>query len=169
MGSALPASKRMAEPPHLLVLVGMSVAPKTTLAATLAHMLQEAGRPVTLLDNGDRPLRLGFPTVRLPAGCVCCTVAGRLFPAIAQVTTDTALLVVSAQAQPELLDRVLDSLRRPTRTITTIALLDQQTRTRFPYLADQYLLMADVVLSEPFDPASLVRQVQVLIDRLSRY
>jgi G3E family GTPase len=159
----------MPEPPHLLVLVGMPVAPKATLAATLAHTLQEAGRTVTLLDNSDRPLRLGFPTVRLPAGCVCCTVAGRLFPAVAQVTTDTALLVVSAQAQPELLARVLDSLRSTTRTITIIALLDQQTYTRFPYLADQYLLMADVVLSEPFDPEALVQQAQVFVDRSLLY
>jgi G3E family GTPase len=154
----------MPEPHHLLVLVGLPVSPKATLAATLAHTLQEAGRTVTLLDNSDRPLRLAFPTVRLPAGCVCCTVAGRLFPAVAQVTTDIALLVASAQAQPELLARVLDSLRSTTRTITIIALLDQHTRARFPYLADQYLLMADVVLSEPFDPAPLLRQVQLLID-----
>jgi G3E family GTPase len=154
----------MPEPQHLLVLVGMPVAPKATLAATLAHALHAAGRTVTLLDNSDRRLRQAFPTVRLPAGCVCCTVAGRLFPAVAQVTTDTALLVVSAQAQPELLARVLDSLRSTTRTITIIALLDQQTRARFPYLADQYLLMADVVLSEPFDPEALVRQVTAHID-----
>jgi len=159
MGSALLASKRMAELCHLLVLVGLPVAPKATLAATLAHALQAAGCTVTLLDNSDRPLRLAFPTVRLPAGCVCCTVAGRLFPAVAQVTTDTALLVASAQAQPELLARVLDSLRSTARTITIIALLDQHTRARFPYLADQYLLMADVVLCEPFDPEALVQQV----------
>jgi hypothetical protein len=63
-----------------------------------------------------------------------------------------------------LLARVLDSLRSPTRTITTIALLDQQTRARFPHLADQYLLIADVVLSEPFDPESLVQQVMSHID-----
>jgi hypothetical protein len=169
MGSALPASKHMAEPPHLLVLVGMPVAPKATLAATLAHTLHAAGRTVTLLDNSDRPLRLAFPTVRLPAGCVCCTVAGRLFPAVAQVTTDTALLVVSAQAQPELLARVLDSLRRPTRAITTIALLDQQTRARFPHLADQYLLMADLVLSEPFDPDPLLRQMHLPVGRSPLY
>lgn len=155
----------MPEPQHLLVLVGLPVGPKATLAATLAHTLHAAGRTVTLLDNSDRRLRLAFPTVRLPAGCVCCTVAGRLFPAVAQVTTDTALLVASAQAQPELLGRVLDSLRRPTRTITIIALLDQQTYTRFPYLADQYLLMADVVLCEPFDPEALVRQVTAHIGR----
>jgi hypothetical protein len=91
-------------------------------------------------------------------------VAGRLFPAVAQVTTDIALLVVSAQAQPELLGRVLDSLRNSIRTITIIALLDQQTHTRFPYLADQYLLMADVVLCEPFDPEGLVRQVTAHVD-----
>jgi G3E family GTPase len=149
----------MPEPQHLLVLVGLPVAPKATLAATLAHALHAAGRTVTLLDNSDRRLRLDFPTVRLPAGCVCCTVAGRLFPAVARVTTDIALLVASAQAQPELLARVLDSLRSTTRTITIIALLDQHTRTRFPHLADQYLLMADVVLCEPFDPEALVQQV----------
>jgi G3E family GTPase len=154
----------MAELHHLLVLVGLPVGPKAALAATLAQAQHAAGHTVTLLDNSDRPLRLAFPTVRLPAGCVCCTVAGRLFPAVAQVTTDTALLVASAQAQPELLARVLDSLRSTTRTITIIALLDQQTYTRFPYLADQYLLMADIVLSEPFDPEALVRQVQVLVD-----
>jgi hypothetical protein len=43
-------------------------------------------------------------------------------------------------------------------------LLDQQTRARFPYLADQYLLIADVVLCEPFDSAHLVQQVQFLVD-----
>jgi G3E family GTPase len=154
----------MPEPQHLLVLVGLPVGPKATLAATLAHTLHAAGRTVTLLDNNDRLLRLGFPTVRLPAGCVCCTVAGRLFPVVAQVTTDIALLVASAQAQPELLGRVLDSLRNSIRTITIIALLDQQTYTRFPYLADQYLLMADVVLCEPFDPEALVRQVTAHVD-----
>jgi G3E family GTPase len=154
----------MPEPQHLLVLVGLPVAPKATLAATLANALHAEGRTITLLDNSDRPLRQAFPTVRLPAGCVCCTVAGRLFPAVAQVTTNMALLVVSAQAQPELLARVLDSLRRPTCTITIIALLDQQTYTRFPYLAEQYLLMADIVLSEPFDPEALVRQVTAHID-----
>jgi hypothetical protein len=159
----------MPERQHLLVLVGLPVAPKATLAATLAQALHAAGHTVTLLDNSDRPLRLEFPTVRLPGGCVCCTVAGRLFPAVAQVTTDTALLVVSAQAQPELLDRVLDSLRRPTRTITIIALLDQHTRARFPYLADQYLLMADVVLSEPFDPEALPHQIYPRVDRSSLY
>lgn len=159
----------MPEPQHLLVLVGLPVGHKATLAATLAHALHAAGRTVTLLDNSDRPLRLAFPTVRLPAGCVCCTLAGRLFPVVAQVTTDTALLVVSAQAQPELLARVLDSLRSPTRTITTIALLDQQTRARFPHLADQYLLMADVVLAEPFDAVTLVRQMRLPVDRSSLY
>jgi len=162
MGSALPAGRPMAEPQHLLVLVGLPVGAKATLAATLAHALHAAGRTVTLLDNSDRPMRLAFPTVRLPAGCVCCSVAGRLFPAVAQVTSDTALLVVSAQAQPELLARVLDSLRRPTRIITTVALLDQHTRARFPHLADQYRLMADLVLSEPFDPSPLVQQVTAL-------
>jgi len=164
MGSVLPAGKRMPEPHHLLVLVGLPVGAKATLAATLAHALHAAGRTVTLLDNSDRPMQMSFPTVRLPAGCVCCTVAGRLFPAVAQVITDTALLVVSAQAQPELLARVLDSLRGPTRTITTIALLDQHTRARFPHLADQYRLMADLVLSEPFDPSPLVQQVTAHID-----
>jgi hypothetical protein len=57
---------------------------------------------------------------------------------------------------------VLDSLRGPTRTITTIALLDEHTRARFPHLADQYLLIADLVLSEPFDPEALVRQITAL-------
>jgi hypothetical protein len=159
----------MTDRQHLLVLVGLPVGAKATLAATLAHALHAAGRRVTLLDNSDRPLRQSFPTVRLPAGCVCCTVAGRLFPAIAQVSTDTALLVVSAQAQPELLARVLDSLRGPTRTITTIALLDEQTRARFPHLADQYLLIADVVLSEPFDPEALVRKMHLPVDRSPLY
>jgi hypothetical protein len=97
----------MPEPQHLLVLVGLPVAPKATLAATLAHALHADGRTVTLLDNSDRRLRLDFPTVRLPAGCVCCTVAGRLFPAVAQVTTDMALLVASAQARLHLRPRAL--------------------------------------------------------------
>lgn len=164
MDNALPASKPMPEPHHLLVLVGLTVGAKATLATTLTHALHAAGRTVTLLDNSDRPLRLAFPTMRLPAGCACCTLAGRLFPAVARITTDTALLVVSAQAQPELLARVLDSLRGPTCTITTIALLDQHTRARFPHLAEQYLMMADVVLSEPFDPDPLLRQVQPHVD-----
>lgn len=155
----------MAEPRHLLVLVGLPVGAKATLAVTLAHALPAAGRTVTLLDNGDTPVPPDtlppVKRIRLPGGCVCCTVAGRLFPAVARVTTDTALLVVSALAQPELLARVLDALRTPTCTITIIALLDQHTRVRFPYLADQYLLMADVVLSEPFDPAPLVRQMHL--------
>jgi len=49
MGSALLASKPMPEPQHLLVLVGLPVALKATLAATLAHALHAAGRTVTLV------------------------------------------------------------------------------------------------------------------------
>ncbi|NJP04730.1 MAG: hypothetical protein HC837_03395 [Chloroflexaceae bacterium] len=154
----------MAQLHQLVVVVGLPVAPKATVAATLSRTLHAAGRTVTLLDNSDRPLRLVLPTVRLPAGCVCCTLAGRLFSAVTQITTDTALLVASAQAQPELLARVLDNLRSPTRTITTIALLDQHTHACFPYLAEQYLFLADVVLSEPFDAAPLARQIAPQVD-----
>ncbi len=153
---------------NLVVLWGVPVRAKAELAATLAHALHTSGRSVTLLDNGDVPVpSTGLPPVvrvRLPAGCVCCTLAGRLIPAVAQVGTAAALLVVSAHAQPELLTRVLATLRHPARTITTTALLDQHTSTRFPYLAAQYRLLSDIVQTEPFDPLSVTAQVLAQID-----
>lgn len=148
---------------NLLVLWGMPVRAKAALAATLAHALHTSGRTVTLLDNGDVPVpAAALPPVvrvRLPAGCVCCTLAGRLIPAVAQVHTAAALLVVSAHAQPDLLARVLATLRRPTCAITTVALLDPHTATHFPHLAAHYRLLSEVVLHAPFAPLPATAQV----------
>ncbi len=141
----------------LLALCGVPVRAKITLATTLLHALHAAGRQVLLLDNGDVPVPPAelpplVTRARLTGGCVCCTLAGRLIPQIARTPSDTALLISSARAEPALLAHLLGTLQHPQRRIASVALLDEQTCTRHPHLADQYRLYADLLLLPPYAP-----------------
>lgn len=140
----------------LLALCGVPVRAKIALAITLLHALHAAGRQVLLLDNGDVPVPLAelppITRVRLTGGCVCCTLAGRLIPQLAHTSSDTALLISSARAEPAMLAHLLGTLQHPQRRIASVALLDPATCTRHPHLADQYQLYADLLLLPPYAP-----------------
>lgn len=141
----------------LIVLTGLAAAAKTRLAVELAHAVTAAGVPLTLLDNHDRPIHLdGIPTIRLSPGCACCSVAGAVLRAVRRVETGLALLVVSAQAHPEALAVVLDRLRGPDLTVTTLALIDEQTRTRLPYVAGRLGQYADWIIADEWNITALL-------------
>lgn len=141
---------------HLIVLTGAATAAKMSLTAGLARSLVAAGRSVTILDNGDRPLHLAeAPTIRLAGGCVCCSLAARLRPTVeriaANLAVDLALLTVSALADPALLAQTLDRLRGAVETITTVAVADPLSHSG--YLARQIAAHADLTVdaSRPVD------------------
>ncbi len=137
----------------LIVLTGTAVAAKTRLTTELATALMADGYSLAVLDNNDRPLRLDTPaTIRLPPGCACCSVAGPLLRAMRSMTTDMVLLPVSAQANPETLDLLLSRLPGSDWTVVTLAIVDEPTRQRLPYLAASLSHYADAVL----DPACCV-------------
>lgn len=141
----------------LIALTGLAAAAKSRLAVELAHAVTAAGVPLTLLDNHDRPIHLdGRPTIRLPPGCACCSVAEALLSAVRRVETGLALLVVSAQAHPEALALVLDRLRGPDWTIITLALIDERTRTRLPHVADRLGQYADWIIADEWNIAALL-------------
>lgn len=144
----------------LIVLTGTAVAAKTRLATELAAALMADGYSLTVLDNNDRPLRLErVVTIRLPPGCACCSVAGPLLRAMRSVTTDMALLPVSAQANPETLALLLSRLSGTDWTVVTLAIGDEPTRQRLPYLANNLSRYADAVLDPACDVAVALRAV----------
>lgn len=141
----------------LIVLTGLAVTARARLALELARTLTARGERLTLLDNCERPIRLeGVPTVRLAPGCACCGIAAALFQAVQRAETNLLLLVVSAQANPEALDRVVTRLGGPDRQVVTIALVDAYTRMHLPYLADCLDRYADYSVDETVTPAEVL-------------
>jgi G3E family GTPase len=133
----------------LIAVTGMAVAPKERLVTQLVQQHTAKGETVTLLDNGDRRLRLdAVPTVRLPAGCVCCSLASQLLRAARSAQTDVIVLLVSALADPATLAYIISMLSATGWAVTTVAFVDEPTRARFPHLAEQLTLHADYTLDE---------------------
>lgn len=150
----------------LIVLTGTAVAAKARLTTELAAALLADGYSLTVLDNNDRPLRLDtLATIRLPPGCACCSVAGPLLRAMRSVTTDMVLLPVSAQANPETLDLLLRRLPGTDWTVVTLAIVDEPTRQRLPYLAASLSHYADAVLDPTVDIAEALQAVYVASTR----
>ncbi len=141
---------------HLIVITGLRHDVKTAFVGQLITHLSSEGCRITLLDNGETPLRLDdLPHQRLHGGCVCCSLAASLIPLVWRLQTDYALLLTSAAADPETLALLLSTLRGSRLHITTIALIDNHTRDHVTYLARKLHFYADHVLYEPFDGESL--------------
>jgi hypothetical protein len=133
----------------LLALAGLDHQWKEAVTVQLARALQAAGRSVAVLDNGDQPLRFdGVPHLRLAGGCVCCTLAARLAPALQRFDADVVLLPVSAAAQPGMLRQMLDLLRGPHLDVALLGLLRQADAQHHPYFAAQLSLHVDATLSD---------------------
>jgi G3E family GTPase len=134
---------------QLIVITGMRHSAKTELARALIEALTAQNIPLTVIDNGDEPLKLGIGT-RLAGGCVCCSLAAAVIPLVWRLKTDYGLLLTSSSSDPETLYLLLDSLRGSRVQITTIALVDDSTKTQYPYLAQKFVFYSDLVLYEPF-------------------
>lgn len=128
---------------RLVAIVGMRLVDKRLALQTLAKLIQARAQTLTFLDNGEQPTPLeGVERVRLAGGCVCCGLAGQLIRSVNRVTSDYALLLTSAQADPHVLRFALDNWRGA----RLVAILDEDTRAQYPYLAEKYAFYADVCL-----------------------
>lgn len=137
---------------HLIVIIGMRQDAKSRLAHLLITTLISQNVSLTVLDNGDEPLRLDSLTYRrLAGGCICCSLAAAIIPLVWRLETDYGLLLVSSSADPETLALILDSLRSGRIQITTVSLIDSLTQTRHPHLAQKLAFYSDTALYEPFD------------------
>jgi hypothetical protein len=137
---------------RLIVITGMRHAAKVELAQRLIQALSAQNASLTLLDNGDEPLKLDSVTrQRLAGGCVCCSLAAALIPLVWRLETDYGLLLTSSSADPEALALILDSLRSGRIQITTLALIDTLTKDRHPHLAQKLAFYSDHAMYEPFD------------------
>jgi len=133
----------------LIALSGLQADLKAEVALGLARTLIDSGASVTLLDNNDHKMAVeGIESVRFGGGCVCCSMAAQLFPAVWKLKTDYALLVTSSAASPETLAYVMGQVRGERVSVATFALIDDFTRTEIPYLADQLTWYADCAFSE---------------------
>jgi len=131
----------------LIAITGLDHAEKRRAVETLADACVVRGARVQIIDNADQALRLDYPTWRLPGGCACCTLAFGLIELINRLDCDTALIPVSGSAAPDALALILNSLRAPNRTITTLALVNDTLWTRSPYLASNLCSHADFTIA----------------------
>jgi G3E family GTPase len=149
---------------NLIALTGLGADAKARFALALLARLQSEGKQIAVIDNNDKPLIFLDPhyqqglvgSTRLSAGCVCCALAPDLIAAVhkyvrATPAPDVLLMPVSALAEADALAVVLASLAQPALSITTIALIDDRTRQRFPHLAERLAANAQQVV----DPADL--------------
>lgn len=134
---------------HLIAITSTLHQPKALLVEALVQALP-ASR-LFLIDNADKPIKIeNIMVKRLSGGCVCCSLAGALIPLIARLNADYVLMPVSSRADAESLSLLLDNLRDEHLRITKIALIDEVTRMRHPYLAQNLARHSDIVLYEPF-------------------
>jgi hypothetical protein len=137
---------------RLIVITGIRHTAKIELAQRLIEALTAQNVSLTLLDNGDEPLKLDSVTrQRLAGGCVCCSLAAALIPLVWRLETNYALLLTSSSADPETLAFLLSSLRSERIQLTTLALIDTLTQVRHPHLAKKLAFYSDYTLYEPFD------------------
>lgn len=149
---------------YVLTLTGPAPAAKAQLAEHLSAAFLAAGHTLTVLDNGERPLNLaghlaGVPILRLPPGCVCCTLAGPLLSLVTQLTTTAALLLAATQADPESLSQVLASLHTSGHQVLTVAVLDQPPETTLTHLATRTVAYADVTVWGPQEHTALIERI----------
>jgi hypothetical protein len=143
---------------RLYAITGMRYAPKVALTKALASALAAAGQRVMLFDNTEQPIALDDTArQRFAAGCVCCSLAASLIPAVWNADCDAALLPVGAAADPEMLAHVLHTIQNTRVQATTIALIDAHTRQHAAYAAKRLAFYADNVFHEPFDVDAMVR------------
>jgi len=141
---------------RLIAITGMRHDAKVRLIQSLIASINLQDASLTLLDNGDEPLKLDAITrQRLAGGCVCCSLAAALIPIVWRLETDYALLLVSASADPETLARLLDSWQGTQVEVRTLALIDAYTHAHFPYLAQRLGFYATHPCHEPFDFAEV--------------
>jgi hypothetical protein len=137
---------------RLIAITGMRQDAKSQLAHLLIEKLLAQTASLTVLDNGEAPLKLDALTSRrLAGGCVCCSLAEAVIPLVWRMQTDYGLLLVSSSADSHTLSLVLDSLQGTRIEIITIALIDDGIRSRFPYTAQKLAFYATHAFYEPFD------------------
>lgn len=106
---------------RMIALTGLAAQAKCDLAHALVTELQAMSQRAAVIDNGEKPFHFpDIPIQRLRGGCVCCSLAGGLLPAVQQTEADGLILIVSAQADPEALARVLKAAPFPTYTIAVL-------------------------------------------------
>ena len=137
---------------RLIAITGMQHQPKARFTQALIEMLSAETDRLALLDNCDVPLAIdAVRRQRLASGCVCCSLAAALISRLGQLDADYALLPVSALADPGALASILDNLRSQRIQITTVALIDDLTQDRNPYLTRKLESYSDFQVYEPFD------------------
>ncbi len=132
----------------LIAITGLDHAEKRRTVEWLAEAFIVRGARVQIIDNADQALRLDFPTWRLPGGCACCTLAFGLIELVNRLDCDYALIPVSGSAAPDALAMILNSLRAPNCSITTLALVSDALWRRAPYLATNLISYADYTLRD---------------------
>jgi hypothetical protein len=131
-------------PRLLLALGGVNEPLKRSATAWLAEMLLAAGHSVTLLDNSHDPLeRHDVPTIRLSGGCICCSLANQLFPALARAQGEVLLLPLSPLAQPDGVRHLLNGVGSSYR-VRLLALASPPTDGHSPYLTGVWRAHADL-------------------------
>ena len=137
---------------RLIAITGMQHQPKARFTQALIEVLSAETDRLALLDNCDVPLAIdGVRRQRLASGCVCCSLAVALISRLGRLDADYALLPVSALADPGALASIMDNLRSQRIQITTVALIDDLTQVRNPYLTGKLESYSDFQVYEPFD------------------
>jgi hypothetical protein len=140
----------------LIAITGIDHGEKRRVVETLADAFVVRGARVQIIDNADQALRLDYPTWRLPGGCACCTLAFGLIDLVNRLDCEVALIPVSGSAAPDVLALVLNSLRAPKRTVTTLALVSDALWSRHPYLAGNLCSHADFTIASVSELAGVV-------------
>lgn len=141
---------------NVVAIAGVATQAKMEYTLQLAEHLVEQDQTVTMLDNGDVPMRAAeLPSKRLRGGCVCCTIAPELIKQMGTLTTDWALIIVTASADALQLRHTLSRLEHQGHHVTVAAILDPHIKPS--YLSDQIVAVADVAVNST-DPIGVSLQ-----------
>ena len=150
---------------NVVAIAGVATQAKIEYTLQLAEHLLEKCQTVTILDNGDVPMRIAeLTSKRLRGGCVCCTIAPELIKQMGTLTTDWALIIVTASADALQLRHTLSRLEYQGHQVTVAAILDPGIKPS--YLSDQIVAVADVAVNRA-DPAEVSLQSVLSLHKAS--
>lgn len=142
----------------LIVLAGLPIIEKMTLAVSLANALHQRGQTVTVLDNIARiPLDASQLNPATTVMRVTVDLTQYLNTTLANVQTDTVILALSENAHPEALFDALDCVKGYQTRL--FALIDERTIDCFPQLRHLLEAHADVSFHLPVTTETLLKAI----------
>lgn len=135
----------------LIVLTGLVVIEKISLAVELAEVHSALGNSVTIVDNIAR-IPIDSEIAPVPPQRISGDITNQM-DSIDQIDSDVVILAASESANPDTLFTALELLRDTIADIEieTIAMIDLRTCDCFPNVRERLELYADKVLMMPYD------------------